>query len=75
MIGSYGRGVMIVHMPSIPMLLFTEIMRPLYLFIIFSCALWMAEKYYYYSGVIIITALVGVITNLYQTYQNNKRVF
>jgi cation-transporting ATPase 13A3/4/5 len=75
MISSYGPGVMIITMPSIPMLFFQEVMRPLYLFIIFSCVLWMYEAYYYYSGVIIVTGLVGVITNLYQTYQNNKRIY
>jgi magnesium-transporting ATPase (P-type) len=74
MISSFGPGVMIIDMPSIPRLFFQEVMRPLYLFIIFSCALWMYEAYYYYSSVIIVTGLVGIITNLYQTYQNKKRI-
>jgi hypothetical protein len=75
MFSSYGPGVMVIAMPSIPMLFFQEIMRPLYLFIIFSCVLWFIEKYYYYPCIIIVTGLVGILTNLYQTYQNNKRIY
>lgn len=72
---SYGPGVMIIDMPSIPMLFFQEVMRPLYMFIIFSCSLWIYEMYYYYSGVIFVTAAIGIITNLVQTYQNNKKIY
>ena len=51
-------------------------MRPLYLFVLFSVCLWIfSQAYYYYSGVIFLTAAVGVITNLIQTYQNNKKIF
>jgi cation-transporting ATPase 13A3/4/5 len=66
---------MIIETPSVPMIFFQEVMRPLYLFIIFSVCLWLSQMYYYYSGVIFITAAVGVITNLVQTYQNNKKIF
>ncbi len=75
LIESYGPGVMIIDMPSVPMLFFQEVMRPLYLFILFSVGLWIYEKYYYYSGVIFVTAAIGIITNLVQTYQNNKKIF
>jgi len=71
---SYGPGVMQLDFPSVPMLFFQEVMRPLYLFILFSCSLWVYEKYYYFSGVIFVTALVGILTSLYQTYQNNKKM-
>lgn len=50
-------------------------MRPLYLFIVFSCSLWASQEYYYYAGVIFVTAVVGIVTNLIQTYQNNKKVY
>lgn len=75
LIESFGPGVMIIDMPSVPMLFFQEVMRPLYLFILFSCGLWIYEMYYYYSGVIFLTAAIGIITNLIQTYQNNKKIF
>jgi len=65
---------MVIEMPSIAMLFFLEIMRPLYLFILFSSALWFYEVYYYYTGVILATAFIGIIINLYQTYQNNKKI-
>ena len=49
-------------------------MRPLYLFIVFSTILWYTQEYTYYASVIIGTAALGVLTNLYQTYHNNKRI-
>jgi magnesium-transporting ATPase (P-type) len=57
------------------MIFFQEVMRPLYLFIIFSVCLWAYIAYYYYAGVIFVTAAISVITNLIQTYQNNKKIF
>ena len=70
----YGPGVMKIEMPNIFMLFLQEVMRPLYLFIIFSTVLWYTQEYTYYASVIIGTAALGVLTNLYQTYQNNKRI-
>lgn len=72
---TYGPGVMIINMPSIPMLFFVQVMRPLFLFILFSFALWVYEEYYYFAGIILFIAILGIIINLYQTYQNNKRVY
>ena len=72
---SYGLGVMQIDTPSIPKLFLQEIMRPLYLFIIFSVVLWYNQEYAYYASVIAGTSVVGILASLVQTYQNNKRVY
>lgn len=64
-------------LPQIPIwLLFVkEIMRPLYLFIVFSTTLWFYELYYYYSAIIVLTASIGIGVNLVQTYRLNKKIY
>ena len=70
----YGQGAMEIERPSITILFLREIMQPLYFFIIFSLILWMAEEYFIYCGAIFFTSAVGIILNLYQTYQNNNKI-
>lgn len=52
-----------------------EIMRPLYIFIILSCLLWVYEQYFYYSIIIFVTAAFGISTSLVQTYRINRKIF
>lgn len=50
-------------------------MRPLYIFIVFSCLLWIYEEYFYYSIMIFVTAAFGIGTSLVQTYRINRKIF
>jgi cation-transporting ATPase 13A2 len=71
----YGVGTMVIHQPSALELLVKELLRPLYLFLFFSVALWFYEKYYYYAGIILLTSSVAIIVNLIQMVQLNTKIF
>ena len=75
MYNSFGPGVMILPRKSLLRLFSEEVMRPLYLFIIFSATLWFYEQYIYYSAVIVFTSGIGIIVNLYQTYKLNNKIY
>ena len=67
---------MIVLRPSYIDLIFKEILRPLYLFLIFSIAFWIwALKYYYFAAVLFIISTIGLVGSLYQMIKINDRIF
>lgn len=72
---SYGVGTMILEQKDAIDLFVDEIMRPLYIFIVMSCLLWIYEEYFYYSIMIFVTAAFGIGTSLVQTYRINKKIF
>ena len=74
MLKSFGPGAMILPEQPIWILFVKEVMRPLYLFIIFSTTLWFYQLYVYYAGIIVFTAAIGIIVNLIQTYKLNKKI-
>lgn len=50
-------------------------MRPLYIFIVLSCLLWIYEEYFYYAVMIFVTAAFGIGTSLVQTYRINRKIY
>jgi 4-hydroxybenzoate polyprenyltransferase len=46
----------------------------MFLFIIFSIIVWIITVYFYYVGVIIVSAIVSLAINLYQTNKLNKKI-
>lgn len=64
-----------IERPSLPVLLFREVVRPLYFFIIFTLCVWAFEAYYYYCLVILVTSILGIVINLYQTYNMNNKIY
>jgi cation-transporting ATPase 13A2 len=74
MLKAYGPGSMILESKGIFDLFLTEVVRPLYFFIVMSCVLWSLEQYWSYGMLIFVTALGGILTNLYQTYKLNQKI-
>jgi cation-transporting P-type ATPase 13A2 len=66
---------MVIRQPSALELLVRELLRPLYLFLFFSVALWLYEEYYYYAGIILFTSSVAIIVNLIQMVHLNTKIF
>jgi P-type E1-E2 ATPase len=53
-----------------------EIIRPLYLFLIFSVSYWTwDEKYFYFAGTLFFVSSVGLSINLYQMLSLNTKIF
>jgi 4-hydroxybenzoate polyprenyltransferase len=46
----------------------------MFLFIIFSIIVWIITVYFYYVGVIIVSAIVSLAINLYQTNKLNQKI-
>jgi cation-transporting P-type ATPase 13A2 len=53
-----------------------EILRPMYLFLLFSVSYWtFNQKYFYFAGTLFFVSLVGLIINLYQMMALNNKIF
>lgn len=66
---------MVLELKSIGRLFIDEVMRPLYIFIVLNCAIWLYEEYYYYCIMIFVSAVAGIAASLYETYRLNKKIF
>ena len=55
-----GQNIITVVIPSIPTLLFKEVLHPFFIFQIYSVGLWIIEQYYYFAGCIFIIAVVSI---------------
>jgi len=54
----------------------TELIRPLYIFLIFSVLFWtFAEGYYYFAATLFVVFLIGVIINLVQMVELSNKIF
>jgi len=65
---------MVLDKPSLFKLFAQEVFRPMFLFIIFSIIVWIITVYFYYVGVIIVSAVVSLAINLYQTNKLNQKI-
>lgn len=73
---TYGEGTMVIEKPSCIDLTVREILRPLYLFLIFSVSYWtFNQKYFYFAGTLFFVSLFGLAINLYQMIQLNNKIF
>lgn len=67
---------MIIKKPTIVELLVYEVIKPLYIFLIFSVFFWFfAEQYYLFAATLLAVFIVGVFINLYQMVQLNNKIF
>ena len=67
---------MVIHKPTIIELLIFEVIKPLYIFLIFSVLFWyIGEAYYYLASTLLAIFLIGVVINLYQMVQLNNKIF
>jgi len=46
----------------------------LFLFLIYSVVVWVYENYYFYAGLIFISMILALVTNLYQLNELNKKI-
>lgn len=65
---------MITEQPTVLVLMFREVIQPLYIFIALSMLAWSLDDYVFYAMVILATTVIGIVINLYETYQTNKRI-
>lgn len=73
---SYGPGTMMVERPTCSDLTINSILRPLYLFLLFSVSYWTwAIKYFYFAGVLFFISFSGLAINIYQMIQLNNKIF
>jgi hypothetical protein len=64
---TYGPGTMVIKKPTLWELIVIELVRPLYIFLVFSVLFWIfADAYYYFAGALFFVFLIGVIINLVQ---------
>jgi hypothetical protein len=73
---SYGPGTMVIHRPSIIELIVHELIKPLYILLLFSVYFWIyVESYYLYSVTLFVVFTIGVIINLIQMVKLNNKIF
>jgi magnesium-transporting ATPase (P-type) len=52
------------------------VIKPLYIFLLFSVAFWaFAEEYYYFATTLFVVFVVGVVINLCQMVELNNKIF
>lgn len=73
---TYGPGTMVIRKPTLIELIIFEVIKPLYIFLIFSVLFWFfAEAYYYFATTLMVVFLIGVIINLVQMVELNNKIF
>jgi magnesium-transporting ATPase (P-type) len=70
----FGIGTMVISKPSVFTLLLTEVLKPLYIFTLLALVIWIPNKYYFYATMLVIVGIVGIIVNLYQINDMNKKI-
>ncbi|KAJ0411225.1 hypothetical protein ATCC90586_003864 [Pythium insidiosum] len=70
----FGPNVVDIDPPFIPMLLFTKVVHPYYLFQYFSAIVWMAQDYTVYAIVILALSVISLTWEIYSEVSNNKRL-
>ena len=68
----HGPNTIDIAIPSIPVLLVTEILHPFFVFQLYSVILWSTFEYYYFAACIVIIAIAAIVTTLMET---RKRLF
>ena len=67
---------MVLERPKYIDLLLMEILKPLYIFLLFSVFFWIfISRYYLFAGFVFFTSLLGLATNLYQMVKLNNKIF
>lgn len=67
---------MVIKKPTLWELVVIELVRPLYIFLVFSVLFWIfADAYYYFAGALFLVFLIGVIINLVQMVELNNKIF
>ena len=67
---------MVIRKPTLIELILFEVIKPLYIFLIFSVLFWFfAEGYYYFATTLMVVFLIGVIINLVQMVEINNKIF
>jgi hypothetical protein len=52
------------------------VVKPLYIFLIFSVLFWLfAEQYYYFAATLFTVFVIGVVINLHQMVQLSNKIF
>lgn len=73
---TYGPGTMVIRKPTLLELILFEVIKPLYIFLIFSVLFWFfAEAYYYFATTLMVVFLIGVVINLFQMVELNNKIF
>ena len=63
-----------IDRPSIPTLLLTEVLKPLYVFVLLGLIFWIPGHYYYYASMLFVVGVVGIVVSLYQANEMNKKI-
>ena len=70
----YGNNLLDVKVPSWSNILMNEVLRPFFVFQIYSVGLWIAEEYYYFSFCILIIAIVSIYSTVLETQESLQRI-
>ncbi|GAU97699.1 hypothetical protein RvY_08950-2 [Ramazzottius varieornatus] len=70
----FGRNVIEIATPSVPKLLFEEVLNPFYCFQTFCIVLWSLDNYYIYATCVLLISLFGISLSLYETRKQRLRL-
>ncbi|XP_069105854.1 polyamine-transporting ATPase 13A3-like [Argopecten irradians] len=68
----FGVNSIPVHVSSVIEILLKQVMSPFYIFQMFSCALWLSDKYYYYTVSLLVINFFSIASYIYQTRKMQK---
>ena len=63
----YGGNVIEIIVPPIYKMILKEVSNPFYMFQLYTVIVWMAQKYFDYSSLVIATTIVTVSVSVYET--------
>ncbi|GJP34697.1 hypothetical protein CLOM_g19107 [Closterium sp. NIES-68] len=71
---THGPNILHVHAPSFWVLLAGEMLKPFFVFQVFSVAVWFQQEYYLYSCIIILLTTTSVVYEAAQTRRNRLAI-
>ncbi|GAB9476824.1 Ring finger protein nhl-1, partial [Globisporangium polare] len=70
----FGANLVDIQKPRIPMLLFTKIVHPFYLFQVFSAVVWFFQDYTVYAVVVLVMSAASLAWEIYSEVSNSNRL-
>ncbi|TMW68217.1 hypothetical protein Poli38472_007889 [Pythium oligandrum] len=70
----FGANLVDIDPPFVPMLLFTKLVHPYYLFQIFSAVVWFCQEYTTYAIIILCLSAISMTWEIYSEVSNSNRL-
>ncbi|GAB5037978.1 cation-transporting atpase 13a3, partial [Nannochloropsis oceanica] len=67
---TYGANITDINVPPYSLMVLIEVLKPFFIFQVFSLTIWALQQYYYYMYSILFMTAYAVLANAYGEWKN-----